>query len=288
MDDREHAIVTADPLLRVQQYRPMVRRYYECITSVYRHFWGDCYHFALFRDRESRTDALAATEHMIADEGRFRPGMDVLDVGCGLGGPALNIAAYSGVSITGVDLCEHHVRIASERALARKMQDRVSFRVGDGMHLPFADDSFDRIYVFEAGCHMPDKAAFCRECARVLRIGGEFLGLDWMQSNGLTQAEADRYIEPICQFCSVPDLISPAMMSNYLRRSGFEVLRSEEACSQQSLLRNFQAPEDAPPLLLGDWDATALQRVSRGGFALEEAARAGAFIVGRWHARKLA
>ncbi len=288
MNDLEHARVTADPVLRVQQYRPMVRRYYQCVTSVYRAFWGDCYHFALFRGSESREEAIAATEHMIADEGHFSAGMDILDVGCGLGGPALNLAAYTGARITAVDLCDHHVQIASERALLRKMEDRVRFLVGDGMHLPFPDESFDRVYVFEAGCHMPDKAAFCVECARVLRPGGEFLGLDWMQRTGLTQAEEERFIEPICQFCSVPSLISPSTMQEHLQRSGFSVLRSDSACSQESLLRNFRVPEDIPPHLPEEWDAAELQRVSRGGCALEEAARADAFVIGHWHARKTA
>jgi ubiquinone/menaquinone biosynthesis C-methylase UbiE len=286
MNNLEHASVTVDPLLRVRHYRTMVRSYYECVTAAYRQFWGDCYHFALFRGDESREEATVTTERMIADEGAFHKGLTVLDVGCGLGGPTLNIAEYSGADITAVDLCEHHVRIASERARIRNLEDRVRFLVADGMHLPFADATFDRVYVFESGCHMPDKMAFCLECARVLKPDGEFLGLDWMQRSGLTQAEEEQYIEPICQFCSLPDMISPQMMTQHLQWSGFNVLVSDEACSQEALVRNFQTPNAALGFVSHNCDPEALRRVSLGGFALERAAKAGAFIIGHWHARK--
>lgn len=288
MNDAEHARITADPVLRSQCYREMVRRYYECVTAVYRQFWGDSYHFAIYRGTESREDAMIATERMIADEGSFRKGLAILDWGCGLGGPALQIAEYSGAEITGIDLCEHHIRIASERACAHGFADKLRFAVADGMHLPFADAVFDRVYVFEAGCHTPDKAAFCRECARVLRLGGEFLGLDWMQRDSLAAWEQEQYVEPICRHCSVPNMISPSMMREHLWRSGFEVLRSEQASSIQALSPNWELPQAAQmPPSRGGWDIEALGRISRGGQALEEATRAGAFVIGYWRARKL-
>ncbi len=286
MNDAEHAIITADPVLRRQEYAPMVRHYYECITAVYRQFWGDSYHFALFRDGESREAALVATEHMLADAGAFQKGFAVLDVGCGLGGPALNLAEYTGAEITGVDICEHHVQIARGRAEARGLAGQLRFVIGDGMQLPFSDEAFDRVYVIESGCHMPDKAAFVAECARVLRPGGEFLGLDWMQRDGLTFSEQERYVEPICRYCSLPDLISPSVMSGHLGRSGFETLISEQVSTITSLMRNWESASEASLFSTGAWDAKALERVSLGGAALRQGTSAGAFIIGHWHARK--
>ena len=286
MNDAEHGLVIADRALRLKHYGPMVRRYYECVTATYRHFWGDCYHFAIYNGGDSHEQAMMATEKRIAAEGAFRKGIRILEVGCGLGGPALNIAEWCEAEITAIDLCEHHVRIALERARARGLEGRVRFTVADGMKLPFADRQFDRVYVFEAGCHTPDKEAFCRECARVLQPGGEFLGLDWMQHDGLTERDHDRYIEPICRYCSLPDMISPTMMGVYLNCAGFEVIVSEAASSIESLLPNWKLSSGAwkPP---GDgWDADALARISQGGQALEEATRAGAFVIGHWRSIK--
>jgi ubiquinone/menaquinone biosynthesis C-methylase UbiE len=265
----------------------MVRRYYECVTGVYRRFWGDSYHFAIYRDNETREQALAATERMIAEEGEFRAGLAILDLGSGLGGPAIQIAQYSGASITGIDLCEHHVHLAHSRAHSHGVTGKVRFAVADGMQLPFRDASFDRVYIFEAGCHTPDKAALCRECARVLCAGGEFLGLDWMQRDGLTAAQQERYIEPICRHCSVPSMISPADMRNLLERAGFDVLVSEEAAAAESLSRNWIPPQGPINFATEGWDADALRRVSLGGQVLEEATRAGAFVIGHWRGKKL-
>lgn len=288
MNDAEHARIAADPALRSQCYQAMVRQYYECVTAMYRQFWGDSYHFAIYRGNESRDEAMIATERLIADAGSFRKGLDILEVGCGLGGPALQIAEYSGAEITAIDLCQHHVRIAAQRASARGLNDKVRLAVADGMHLPFADAVFDRVYVIEAGCHTPDKAALCRECARVLRSGGEFLGLDWMERDDLTAWEQERYIEPICRHCSVPNMVSPVIMQGHLANNGFEVLRSDQASSIESLLPNWRLPQAAlmQPSTDG-WDRNALSRISLGGQALEKATRAGAFVIGYWHARRL-
>ncbi len=286
MNDAEHALVTANRALRLQHYGPMVRRYYECVTATYRQFWGDCYHFAIYSGGDSHEEAMMATERLIAAEGAFQKGLRILEVGCGLGGPALNIAEWCDAEITGVDLCEHHVHIASERARARGLAGRLRLAVADGMNLPFADGQFDRVYVFEAGCHTPDKAAFCGECSRVLRPGGEFLGLDWMERDDLTAGERERYIEPICRYCSLPNMISPAAMHEYLESAGLEVLLSETATSIESLLPNWKLDSGAWKPPIDGWDPQALARISQGGQALEEATRAGAFVIGHWRAVK--
>lgn len=275
-----------DTRQRKTHYRSRVRSYYECVTDVYREFWGDSYHFALFEDGDTRARALVKTEHRIAAEGGFRRGLRILDLGCGLGGPALEIAGSMDVPIIGIDLCEHHVRIAQERATARNMAHMLRLAAGDAMCLPFPDTTFDRVYVFESVCHTPDKLALCVECARVLKAGGEFLGLDWMQRDGLSRDEQNKFIEPICRYCSVPDMASPQTMREYLEQANFDVLASDQISSLESLIPNWISFRPAPDVSGSNWDPEALERVSRGGAALAEATRAGAFIIGHWHARR--
>lgn len=275
-----------DASQRKAHYLSQVRSYYECVTAVYREFWGDSYHFALFEGTESRDEALVQTERSLAQEGGFRTGLKILDLGCGLGGPALEIAGHFDIQIMGVDLCEHHVRIAQERSKAKQLEHLVRFVAGDAMSLPFPDASFDRVYVFESGCHTPDKLAFCVECARILKPGGEFLGLDWMQRDGLSPEEQASLIEPICRYCAVPDMISPRMMHEHLEQSQFEILVSDQISSAQSLLPNWISFRPAPDTSSATWDLEALEYVSQGGRALLEATRAGAFVIGHWHARR--
>ena len=199
MNDTEFQRIAADPQARTANYQRMVVAYFDRVTDTYRRAWGDSFHFALFSGAETLPEAMVATERRLADEGGFRPGMRVLDIGCGVGGPALNIAEHSGAHVTGVNIVPHQVEIARRRAAERGLAERTHFEVADGMSMPFPDGAFDAVYIFEAGCHMPDKARFYVECARVLRPGGVFLGNEWLQRDGLTASEAAQHIEPICR-----------------------------------------------------------------------------------------
>ena len=158
------------------------------------------------------------------------------------------------------------------------------------MALPFADGFFDAAYVFDAGCHMPDKLAFCREAARILRPGGCFLGLDWFKKDGLSPAEEDRYIEPICRLHSVPHLSGLAEFGGYLAEAGLEVQMLEDVARKSNILRNWELVDTLAVRgirgLLPWLIPPTLRMLTDGGLALAKAARVGAFVIGHWIARK--
>src|SRR5262249_11821883 len=156
-------------------------------------------------------------------------GMRVLDVGCGVGGPALTIAEHSRAQVTGLNLVERQVAIARDQAAARGLSDVARFVAGDAMAMPFPDGAFDGLFIFEAGCRRPEKARFCAECAGVLKPGAVFLGRDWMQRDGLTPPEVERWIEPICRLHAVPELVTPAELAEHLARAGFAADTIEDA-----------------------------------------------------------
>jgi sterol 24-C-methyltransferase len=282
--------IVDQPATREKNYRQLIESYYELVTDIYRKDWGDSFHFALFQGSEKLSEAMVATERMIADEGGFRPGMKILDVGCGVGGPTLNIAEYSGAHITGVNIIERHIEIARERAAERGLCHLTEFLHTDAMNMPFADNSFDAVYIFEAGCHMPDKAAFYKECARVLRPGGVFLGLDWMRKEGLTPQEEQKYIEPICKCCAIPHMVTLPELSNYLSNAGLLVEVLDDLADHGNILRNWelldnkivQGIHDLVPWLI----PPVLRMLTDGGYALLDGVKAGAFIIGHWRTSK--
>lgn len=192
--------------------------------------------------------------------------------------------------VTGVNLSERQIGIARERAATRGLSDRARFVVADGMRMPLADGTFDRIYVFEAGGHMPDKRGFARECARLLRPGGLFLGLDWMRDELLGRAELSRYVEPICRFHSVPGLTTPGEFESCLEAAGLAVDEVASAAAFGDILPNWALLDEktvsAFRALPPDQMDPALRFVTEGGIALAEGARAGAFILGHWRARR--
>src|SRR5262249_6916103 len=104
--------LVADPETRSSQYSRLTVDYYRLVTETYLAGWGASHHFALFGDGQTLAEATVSTESGLAERGNFRPGMKVLDVGCGVGGPALNIAGCSGAHVTGLDLVPERVKIA--------------------------------------------------------------------------------------------------------------------------------------------------------------------------------
>jgi len=65
--------------------------------------------------------------------------------------------------------------LAKEQGLG----DKASFQVADALQQPFDDNSFDLVWSMESGEHMPDKARFVGELARVCMPGGRIIIVTW-------------------------------------------------------------------------------------------------------------
>jgi SAM-dependent methyltransferase len=104
----------------------------------------------------------------------LRPGMQVLDAGCGFGGPARQVAAMCGCEMTGVDLAPAFIGVANALADRSGLRDRVSYQAGDLLHLPFPDARFDAVYTQHVVMNISDRAGLYAELRRVLKPGGTF------------------------------------------------------------------------------------------------------------------
>jgi SAM-dependent methyltransferase len=96
----------------------------------------------------------------------------LLDIGCGIGGPARWIAAKYGCCITGMDLTAEFCEAARELNSLTGLADHVRIVHGSALSLPLPDDSFDRAYSQAALMNISDKQGVFREAFRVLRPGG--------------------------------------------------------------------------------------------------------------------
>ncbi len=102
----------------------------------------------------------------------LQPGMRVLDVGGGFGGPARTLAAEFGCSVVVIDLTESYVR-TGERLTARLgLADRVRHRLGDALALPVGAESFDVIWTENSGMNIAAKELLYASFARLLAPGG--------------------------------------------------------------------------------------------------------------------
>jgi ubiquinone/menaquinone biosynthesis C-methylase UbiE len=100
------------------------------------------------------------------------PGMQVLDVGGGFGGPARTLAVEFGCLVTGVDLTASYVRAAQMLTGKMRLDDRVSHHVGNALALPFPDETFDLVWTQNSGMNIADKERLYAGFHRVLRPGG--------------------------------------------------------------------------------------------------------------------
>jgi SAM-dependent methyltransferase len=97
-------------------------------------------------------------------------GDHVLDLGCGVGGPARRLQALTGCRVTGIDLLPDVVSEARRRSAAEG--EPLPVAAAAATALPFAPGSFDHAWALGVVAHLGDLEAFGREAVRVLRPGG--------------------------------------------------------------------------------------------------------------------
>jgi len=103
---------------------------------------------------------------------RLEPGMRVLDVGGGLGGPARTLAAEFGCSVTTLDLTDSYVEAAALLTKQLGFSGRVVHQVGDALALPFENASFDVVWTQNSGMNIADKEGLYKGFCRVLKKDG--------------------------------------------------------------------------------------------------------------------
>ena len=94
-----------------------------------------------------------------AEQLAFPKGAHLLDVGSGIGGPARYFAKHRGCRVSGVDLTEEYVRVATELTRRTGQAQSVDFRQGSALALPFAPATFDGAYMIHVGMNIADKHA---------------------------------------------------------------------------------------------------------------------------------
>lgn len=110
---------------------------------------------------------------------RATHGMNVLDVGSGLGGPARRLARASGCNVTGIDLSEDYCAVGTALCQWTGLAHQVSLVAGDAtVRGRFAARSFDAAWTIHTAMNIADKAALYGEVARVLKPGARFVIYD--------------------------------------------------------------------------------------------------------------
>nr|XP_027208522.1 phosphoethanolamine N-methyltransferase 1-like [Penaeus vannamei] len=115
----------------------------------------------------------------------LRPGMRVLDVGCGTGGSAFYMARHYGVHVHGVDLSTNMIDIAKDRLNREEkyLQSMIKFEVGDITKVQYDNASYDIIYSRDTILHIPNKEDLYRTLQAWLKPGGKLFVTDYCRGD---------------------------------------------------------------------------------------------------------
>ncbi|TVL91240.1 methyltransferase domain-containing protein [Streptomyces sp. SAJ15] len=208
--------------------------------------YGPNIHVGFWNSQEDATgleDAANRLTDMMIERLQVGPGDRVLDIGCGLGGPAIRLAQATGAEVVGISVSRKQVEKANELAEAAGVSGKVSFQHGDAMNLPFDDASFSAVWMLESVMQMPDRTAALTEAARVLRPGGRLALTDNYEREPISE-ERRPVIEGILKRYLTQ---SPASFEAYpamLREAGLrcaELIDVSENTTRQSVKRLGEA-----------------------------------------------
>jgi ubiquinone/menaquinone biosynthesis C-methylase UbiE len=150
----------------------------------------------------------------------LRQGMQVLDLGCGIGGPARTLAAEFGCEVTGLDLVDEYCRAARMLTAQVGLSHKVTFRNGDATNMPFDDGSFDVIWLQHMLMNIEDKSRLFEEAGRVIGSQG-LIALYEICSGSISPPY---FPVPWASDSTINFLVTPEELRNTLGRIGFKEL----------------------------------------------------------------
>lgn len=155
----------------------------------------------------------------------IKPGYHILDIGCGLGGPARYFAQRFKCTVSGLDITEPFVEAANKLTALLHMQEQVQVLLGDGQKLPYEDDRFDGAYALHVTMNVADRPRFFAEACRVLKPGAFFA----LTEHGLGPEGNPLHPVPWSEGGTGAYLVTPDETRALLEAAGFSGIDIEDA-----------------------------------------------------------
>ena len=257
-DVERHREVQAHKRLRANS-REAIAHHYDVGNDFYR-LWLDpemvysCAYFA--SEDQPLAEAQRDKLDYLCRKLRLKPGMRLLDIGCGWGALAVHAARHYGVEVDGITLSEQQCAHAQARVRQEGLQDRVHIALRDYRDLPDAP-AYDRIVSVGMFEHIGVKnfPVYFGKVRRLLREGGLFLNHGITNDTGWQDTPISRFINRYV----FPDgeLARISTVQAAMEDAGFEILDVESLRPHYRLtlrhwVRNLEAAREAAIKLVGE------------------------------------
>ena len=222
---------------RKSDYRGFENTYYDLVTDFFEYGWGQSFHFAPRAAQESFAASIARHEHYLAHRLDLQPGMTAADLGCGVGGPLIEIARFSGAKIVGVNNNAMQLERAAKRIEAVGLSHLADFFECDFMQVDAPGNSFDAVFSIESHCCAPDKVDAYGEVFRLLRPGACFGAYEFCLTD-LFDAQNPEHLKLKADMehgGGLPDIAFEHEIDDALRAAGFDLIEARDLAA------------DAPP-----------------------------------------
>jgi ubiquinone/menaquinone biosynthesis C-methylase UbiE len=186
----------------------------------------------------------------LAQRSGLQAGMQLLDVGCGIGGPARFLAGEYDCHATGIDLTAEYIRTATLLSQLTGQEHQTTFITADALQMPFAGDSFDMAWTQHVQMNIADKENLYKEIYRVVKPGGRFIYYDILSTTG----EAIHFPVPWAGNSSLSFLITGEELHSHLINAGFEIVEtSDQTIAGMEFLEKLKSriqQQGLPPISL--------------------------------------
>jgi ubiquinone/menaquinone biosynthesis C-methylase UbiE len=185
----------------------------------------------------------------LADALPIEAGHRLVDIGCGIGGPARYLAKRFRCKVDGLDITAPFVDAGNKLTALVGMQDCVAIEHGDGQKLPYAAAKFDGGYAQHVTMNIPDRGAFFDEACRVLKPGAFFA----LTEHGLGERGEPHHPLPWSEDGSGAYLMRPEDTVATLERSGFSDIKVTDTGQKylQGYLRAIELAEEGEAPIFG-------------------------------------